>query len=202
MLRQPRDNTIKLWDIEGERIRRTFSGHSSVVHAVAFSPDGETLASSSRDNTIKLWQVFSGENLTTYKIENNLYVYAESIAFSPDGGLLAAACVDYTVKLWDVVNHREVATLTGHHGGVTSVAFSPDGRTVASGSRDRTVLLWNLSHFGFRQHLQDSTPPEIVVRSPTKRIVNLLVREVPVKVTVTDDSKLPMSGSTIEKHLF
>lgn len=185
-----RDNTIKLWDIEGERIRRTLSGHSNVVYTVVFSPDGETLASSSRDNTIKLWQVSSGENLATFEIQNNLYVYAESIAFSPDGGLLAAACVDYTVKLWDIANHREAATLAGHHDGVTSVAFSPDGRTLASGSRDRTVLLWNLSHFGIEPYLQDHTPPEIVIRSPTEYIVNSIVREVPVTVNVTDDSKI------------
>ena len=223
-----RDKTIKLWDVEGQRMRRTLSGHSSVVHAVAFSPDGETLASSSRDNTIKLWKVSSGENLTTYKIENSLYVYAESIAFSPDGQLLAAACVDYTVKLWDVVNHHEAATLTGHHGGVTSVAFSPDGRTLASGSRDRTVLLWDLAYFGFEvpliadvpdspevekpenpsivdltqeqepvtsgseslPHRQDTTPPEIVIHSSMERIVNSTVREVPVKVDVTDDSRI------------
>ena len=226
-----RDNTIKLWDIVGRRMRKTLSGHSSVVHAVAFSPDGETLASSSRDNTIKLWKVSSGENLATFEIQNNLYVYAEAIAFSLDGKLLASACVDYTVKLWDVVNHREAATLTGHHGGVTSVAFSPDGRTLASGSRDRTVLLWDLSHFGFEippiadasevsdfpevdepenpridslseepepsvseseslPHRQDTTPPEIVIHSSMERIVNSTVREVPVKVDVTDDSRI------------
>ena len=242
-----RDNTIKLWDATDQHLRKTLAGHSSVVHSLAFSPNGETLASSSRDNTIKLWKVSSGENLTTYKIENSLYVYAESVAFSPDGQLLAAACVDYTVKLWDVVNHREAATLTGHHGGVTSVAFSPDGRTLASGSRDRTILLWDLSYFGFemppiadapevseppvvsenppiadlseepklvtdaleesdspevgepelavsesesKPHLQDTTPPDIVINSPMERIVNATVRQVPVEVNITDDGRV------------
>ena len=185
-----RDNTIKLWNVTDQSLHKTLSGHSNVVHSVVFSPDGQTLASSSRDNTIKLWKVSSGDNLATFEIQNNLYVYAESIAFSPDGGLLAAACVDYTVKLWDVVNHDEAGTLTGHHGGVTSVAFSPDRRTLASGSRDHTVLLWDLSYFGFESHLQDSTPPEIVIQSPTERIVNLISGEVPIKVNVTDDSRI------------
>lgn len=185
-----RDSTIKLWDVADQHLHKTLYGHSSVVHAVAFSPDGETLASSSRDNTIKLWKVSSGENLTTYKIENNLYVYAESIAFSPDGGLLAAACVDYTIKLWDVVNHREADTLTGHHGGVTSVAFSPNGRMLASGSRDHTVLLWDLFHFGFKPQLQDTTPPEIVIYPPMERIVNATVGQVSVKANITDDSRI------------
>ena len=185
-----RDNVIKLWDVTEQHLRKTLAGHSSVVHGLAFSPDGEMLASSSRDNTIKLWKASSGENLATFKIQNNLYVYAESVAFSPDGKLLASACVDYTLKLWDVVNHRETATLAGHHGGVTSVAFSPDGRMLASGSRDRTVLLWDLAYFGFKPQLQDIMPPEIVIHSPMERNVNSTVREVPVKVNVTDDSRI------------
>ena len=155
-----RDKTIKLWNVDTQYMRKPLTGHKNVVHAVAFSPDGETLASSSRDNTIKLWDVSSGNISATFKIQSNLYVYAESVAFSPDGKLLAAACVDYTVKLWDVVNRREAATLTGHHGGVTSVAFSPDGRLLASGSRDRTVLLWDLSHFGFEMPPIADVPKE------------------------------------------
>ena len=191
-----RDGTIKLWDIANQRMLRTLAGHSSVVHAVVFSPDGETLASSSRDKTIRLWKVSSGENFTTFEIRNSLYVYAEALAFSPDGQFLASACVDYTVRLWNVVERREVNVLTGHHGGVTSVAFSPDGQLLASGSRDRAVLLWDLSYFGVEvpplpvPNSEDTAPPEIAILSPMERVVDSTVRQVPVEVSVSDDSRI------------
>jgi WD40 repeat protein len=76
------------------------------------------------------------------------------VAFSPDGKTLASASWDQTIKLWDVQTGKELATLKGHTGWVTSVAFSPDGKTLASaggerseessGSADRTIKLWDV----------------------------------------------------------
>jgi hypothetical protein len=67
------------------------------------------------------------------------------VAFSPDGRLLASGSLDATIKLWEVASGREVRTLSGHTGGVTSVAFSPDGRLLASGSLDATIKLWEVA---------------------------------------------------------
>jgi WD40 repeat protein len=75
---------------------------------VAFSPDGQTLASGSCDNTIKLWNMTTGNCLKT------LHGHASwiwSVAFSPDGQILASGSQDETIKLWDVQTGRCLKTL-------------------------------------------------------------------------------------------
>ena len=149
---------------------QTLEGHEDEVRALAYSPDGSTLASGSRDNTVRLWDARSGEGLKT--LEGHMDEVT-SVAFSPDGFTLASGGEwhDRTVRLWDVRNVSGLQILEGHAEEVTSVAFSPDGFTLASGSEDGTMLLWEyrrrVTTWGAIKQIEviDGTKP-LLERSP------------------------------------
>ncbi|MCB1765225.1 MAG: protein kinase [Candidatus Competibacteraceae bacterium] len=134
------DHTVRLWPMEGRGGVRTFAGHSGAVNAVAFSPNGQLIASAG-DRTIRLWRIQGGPCLATWRGHAGM---VNAIAFSPDGQWLASASGDRTVRLWRVESGQCAATLAGHAGGVSAIAFGPDGRLIASGGADRTVRLWRV----------------------------------------------------------
>ena len=87
------------WGIGQEDLRVVpLSGHSDSVYSVAFSPDGQILASASSDKTIILWDSRTGQKIKI--LEGHRYSVT-SVAFSPDGQILASASSDKTIILWD-----------------------------------------------------------------------------------------------------
>ncbi|GCL41668.1 protein kinase domain-containing protein [Dolichospermum planctonicum] len=134
----------------GISLEKTLKDHSSLVSSVAYSPDGQTLASAD-DKTIKLWNVKTGKLLQTLKDHSN---QVWSVAYSPDGQTVASGSRDNTIKLWDVNTGKLLQTLEGHSEGVTSVAYSPDSQTLASASGDKTIKLWDVNTGNLLQTLE------------------------------------------------
>jgi len=119
-----------------------FTGHTSGVYSVAFSPDGQYALSGSMDSILKLWDVNSGAEIRSFR-EHTYSVW--SVAFSPDGRYALSGSSDETLKLWDVSTGKKIRTFHGHTVYVNSVAFSPDGQYALSGSGDHTLKLWDVS---------------------------------------------------------
>lgn len=110
--------------------------HRDMAYALAFSPDGNTLASGSY-REVKLWQ------RSTNVQKQTLPGAAELLATSPDGKWLAAVSGN-DIKLWSLPALTPGKTLSGHTSPVKSLAFSTNSARLVSGA-DKTARVWNLA---------------------------------------------------------
>ncbi|MBV6625225.1 MAG: serine/threonine protein kinase [Rivularia sp. (in: Bacteria)] len=124
----------------------TLKAHTSMIHAVSISRDGQLLASASSDKTIKLWELESRKLLRQLgRWFSGHSGIVDTVVFSHDGKILASGSWDETIKLWSVSTGRQICTIKGHNSCVNTLAFSPDGQLLASGSADSTIKLWQLN---------------------------------------------------------
>ncbi|MEK6236751.1 MAG: WD40 repeat domain-containing protein, partial [Planctomycetales bacterium] len=142
-------NSVVLWNREGQELR-AFTGHAHRVAAVAFSPDGEQLASASWDGTVNLWNLTSDQPPRVFSAGSGKL---HALAFSPHGGSLAAAGEplaaggdDNRILIWDLKRaERKPRALTGLGSPVLALAYHPNGRVLAVGDASGAARLWNIA---------------------------------------------------------
>jgi WD40 repeat protein/serine/threonine protein kinase len=143
------DGTVKVWDAATWReVYPPLAPHSGHVLAVAFSPEGTRIASSTGhyfysgdECDIQIWDSASGQLIHTLRGHQGAVF---GLAFSPNGKRLATSGgEDPTIKIWDATNWLEALTLRGHDDTPWGIAFSPDGRTLYSAGADHTLRVWD-----------------------------------------------------------
>ena len=133
--------SVEVWNTTTGEAKEMRLGHLHRVKSIAFSPDGNYIASvGGFSNTARLWNIQTGEKISIRRVHSKGF---NLVVFSLDGPTFATVGYDNAAYLWDGKTGNPKITLTGHRKQVACVAYSPDSKTIATGSSDRTIRLWD-----------------------------------------------------------
>ncbi|MPM32530.1 hypothetical protein SDC9_79093 [bioreactor metagenome] len=132
--------TIDVWDLGKNQVIFTLPGHSDTISALAFSTDGQYLASGSWDDTIKIWRINDGTMVRTFFDHNDSIT---TIRFLPDGKTIVSGSGFGPLLKWnylsgEVLNSSDV-------NGIISMDISPDNSLIATSSYDGTISISRVS---------------------------------------------------------
>lgn len=147
------EDTARVWSVAERRPVIGIRGHPGQIRAVAFSPDGASIATGGTDNSAYLWARLDGSLLAKFSAHTDPLT---SLAFSPDGSRLATASDDHTAHLWRPSGEPR-GLLEGHTGPVNIVKFAPNGTVLGTGSDDRTIRIWDPRTGRLLQNLKGHT---------------------------------------------
>jgi WD40 repeat protein len=125
------------------------------VTALAFSPDGKTLASASKetvvdknvpikDKTVKLWNVEAVGKARELKRQTQT-LGVTSLAWSTDGKTIAAAGEDRTIQIWDPLTLKALTSVTTNAAPAVSLTYHPESGELLAAGQDGRLIFWNPS---------------------------------------------------------
>ncbi|ANP50842.1 WD40 repeat protein [Streptomyces griseochromogenes] len=136
---------VRVWDvITGHSTwEHRLGGWSTMVNAIAFSPDGGRLAAGSTDNAARIWDMASGSMVAELAHRH----FVNAVDFDATGRYLATGSADATACVWDLDTGNRVLSLR-HARAVKAARFSPDGRRLLTASEDKNAYVWDIDTGG------------------------------------------------------
>jgi len=138
---------LKIWDICAGKESKILLGKNNSAHsvdAVAFTPNGNSVASACANN-VSLWDITTGNELKTFTLNTE---FVTSIEISPDSKFIIVGSSGFgnnTLKLLNISTGKEEKSFIGHLNWVSSASFSPNGKSIISSSFDGTTRRWNIA---------------------------------------------------------
>jgi WD40 repeat protein len=133
------DFSVQLIRLPDARITATLTGHTAMVNALLFSPDGSRLYSASSDRSVIAWDTKKQVRQTSFQPTfnaGNLPTEVLGLGISPDGKTLITIPVDGSARSWDTATFKQVDEYRGSISGAYNGAharYSPDGKFVGIG---------------------------------------------------------------------
>jgi len=185
------DGGVRVWDVARGFRLFYFPLHTNPVLAVAWSPDGRSLADASRDRTV---HVLSTNGGLGGRLLGNLVGHGsavDAVAWNPDGRSLLSAGADGTARLWDAEFDQDLRPVGAHRARVLTASFGPGGRLAVSAGDDGTARIWDVRSRRLLHTLSHKGPVADAEFSPDGRLV----------VTASADRTAGLWNATTGKRL-
>ncbi|KDQ59242.1 hypothetical protein JAAARDRAFT_33965 [Jaapia argillacea MUCL 33604] len=139
------DDLGYIWDITDGEVLVRLTGHTDSVTSIAFSGDGELVATGGMDGKVRIWRRVGKVDWRTWEFLTELQGPDEVmwIRWHPKGSVLLAGSNDTTVWMWQLPSGNTMQVFAGHTAPVQCGEFTPDGKRIVTADAEGTLIFWD-----------------------------------------------------------